>query len=204
MEEHIQIGLFRVSFDSKFLDLMTECPKGMFFTYAQVEVRCYRDGKWGSEFFIFDGNILGEEKQQIIARIPLSNLFKESIVPAMYILTLHAAEENHIGEEDEKDYTIEDVAICSDVNDVFYYILDNIKDLDEDCEGISDDSIRNYLILYGHYAAMSQKDFDTAEEYFKILVNKFVKCGQGKRDCANSCGCKSSISNVKPSCGCKV
>lgn len=71
---------------------------------------------------------------------------------------------------------LEDFAFASDVNFVFRCLLDGLM-LDR-CNPVPDDVIRNYLILYGHMAAVAEKDFETAEYYFKVLAKCFKKCGE--------------------------
>ena len=80
----------------------------------------------------------------------------------------------------------------SDINGAFQYIMDNILNLENSCTPISDEAIRNYLILYGHLQALENGQQSIAEEYFKILVKNFTKCGNNSRACGGPCGCQSS------------
>lgn len=94
---------------------------------------------------------------------------------------------------------IETTAICSDVGPVYRCILDGVLNsaCATDCSTgtVSDDVIRNYLVLYGHTAAMQSGDLETAELYFRMLTTCFNLC----KPCC-SCGKKPKIIN---SCGCK-
>ena len=92
-----------------------------------------------------------------------------------------------------------DTAVCSDLNFVYQCILGNIVNQTDDCVGVSDDVIRNYLFLYGHVQAMEHRHFETAQEYFKVLVRRFHKCGS-KHD---KCACNLNKIQVLTSCGCK-
>lgn len=88
--------------------------------------------------------------------------------------------------------THETTVYTSDTNSAFYYLMDNILNLDNSCTPISDEAIRNYLILYGHLQALENGQQSIAEEYFKILVKNFTKCGNNSRACGGPCGCQSS------------
>lgn len=106
--------------------------------------------------------------------------------PAIYTLTFTALCK---GKEDIKSVNS---AICSDVNYVYNCLLEDIiTDCDCCSNGgeLSDNAIRNYLILYGHNAAMWQRDYTTAEEYFKILSRCFKNCGCSNKSVTKNCGC---------------
>ena len=48
-EKNISISLFRVSSDSKFLDMIIDCPMNYYFTYLEIETRSLNDdGKFFS------------------------------------------------------------------------------------------------------------------------------------------------------------
>jgi len=64
---------------------------------------------------------------------------------------------------------IEDSMVCSDITQVYRCLLDSLLMQKDCCSTISDDLIRNYLILYGHQAALATGDFETAETYFKLM-----------------------------------
>ena len=83
----------------------------------------------------------------------------------------------------------------SDTNGTFQYLMDNILNLENSCTPISDDLIRNYLILYGHLQAMQNGQQSIAEEYFKILAKNFTKCGTNNRVGIQQCGCNSHMNN---------
>lgn len=86
---------------------------------------------------------------------------------------------------------IEDSMVCSDTTQVYRCLLDSLLMQKDCCEPISDELIRNYLILYGHSAALTEGDFETAETYFKLMQNCFGSCPIGSRP-----------SNKKSNCNC--
>lgn len=196
-DRNISVSLFRVSADSKFLDMVFDCPREYHFTYLQLETRTLNDdGKFVSQWFDLSKALFTEEtktKHHWTVRLPLNKIGINS--PAIYIATLKAQypdwEAIETTEEIEPD-EITDEMICSDVNDAYYYLLDNVLNVIDKCSGISDDAIRNYLILYAHIAALQQHDLDVAEVYFKLIINKFEKCprnGRPDRIHTSSCNC---------------
>lgn len=199
-EKNISISLFRVSSDSKFLDMIIDCPMNYYFTYLEIETRSLNDdGKFFSQWFDLSDALFGDEQSKTkthwAVRIPLNKLKIDG--PAIYIATLKAYFPGVKSENDDV-YQVEpdelvDYMICSDVNDAYYYLLDHILDMSDKCFGISEDAIRNYLILYGHQAALQQHDLEIAEMYFKLIINKFDKCGNTYRPTdkhrGSSCNC---------------
>lgn len=109
------------------------------------------------------------------------------------------AEEEVCYDDESFVWNLTDIAICSDVNNVYRCLLQDILN-DDPCKQLPDDAIRNYLILYGHQAAMSVQDLETASEYLRIISNCFSNCGG-----TSVCGCGSSAyKNLvpKPNGGC--
>ena len=208
MKNRISIDLFRVSSDSQYLDLIFQCPSAssstsessIYMNKFQLEVR---DGEGNSQRFdLSDALFAGEGKKSAeertydwTVRIPLYKLGID--YPAIYIATLGCAVEV---EEDEEPVTIpEATAICSDVNFVYQCLLDQVIESCDVCSRgnqVSDDAIRNYLILYGHQAAMFRRDLDVAERYFRILSRCFDNCNDKKKCCGGT-------PKVKSDCGCK-
>lgn len=100
----------------------------------------------------------------------------------------------------------ETTVYTSDTNNTFQYLMDGILNSQNPCTEVSDDIIRNYLILYGHLQALQNGQQSIAEEYFKILAKNFTKCGTNNRMCGNSCGCQSVTYShpIHNSCSCNV
>lgn len=79
--------------------------------------------------------------------------------------------------------------VCSDVNYAYRCMLDELMMKAGGCEDlVSDEVIRKYLLLYGHVAAMSTRDMETAEAYFKLIGNCFNVCGNPGRGEGSCCG----------------
>lgn len=201
MKNKIEIEVFKISPDGKFLETIFNVPGthyGYYLSSFKLEVR---DGNGNSEYFDLSESLgLSSDNHQAhwVIRIPLRDLGID--YPAIYIATFKA----NIEKDDlDCDYEIIDSAVCSDVNGVYQCLLDDVLKECESCANganISDDVIRNYLLLYGHYAAMDRRDFDVAERYFKIVSRCSKPCGNQRN---SKCGCDKKKHNVKHDCGCK-
>ena len=96
MNNVISVGLFRVSGDSKYLDMIFDCPQDYYFDSLQLQVRFVEGGTFKSKFFdlsaaLFDTTISStctNKKKHWTVRLPLDKL--GIAVPAIYIGTLKA------------------------------------------------------------------------------------------------------------------
>ena len=93
----ISISLFRVSGDSRYLDMIFSCPREYYFSSLQLQVRVIQDNEFVSKFFdlspaLFDNTPLSPtctvNKKHWTVRLPLEKLGIQ--VPAIYIATLKA------------------------------------------------------------------------------------------------------------------
>lgn len=209
MNKHISISLFRVSQDSKFLDMIFDCPFDFYFTLVELEVRTLGpDNKFQSQWFDLADVLFSDEdtfqRKHWNVRLPLAKIGISE--PAIYIANFKAEQvpESFYTDDPNPEYTeisdcgelpleLHDSAVCSDVNDAYYSLLDYILDMGDKCQSVSDDALRNYLILYAHQSAMEQRDFEMAEMFFKMIIRKFNKCGGGPRPIqrtrTSSCNC---------------
>lgn len=251
MNNAISISLFRVSGDSKSLDMIFSCPEDYYFDSLELEVRFVDNGIFKSKLFdlstaLFD-NTLSEKctvnKKKWTVRLPLDKL--GITVPAIYVATLKVSPvftsllngdgflySLPIPYNKPALYEIRDLSgkvyelnsseplvgydgkivygkvykdgcsvilpeeiepnkmICSDVNHAYRCMLDDLLK-EGRCDSISDDAIRKYLLLYGHQAAISVRDMETAEVYFKLIGNCFSKCANKDRPSKHvqSCNC---------------
>lgn len=206
MSEYINVEKFKVSQESVYLDLLADCLDGYSFNKIELQVRSKsHDGKGMVEkSYILTDEILQDfpnnKTNKLAIRIPLAILFgsEEEIQPSIYCLILKVVadpEIDHIGlnEYEEEFYT-------SDVNNAINYLIDSMLSLNGSCDPIPDDLIRNYLILYGHLAALESGQQSIAEEYFQILSNNFTKCGDETCRTCGSCGC--SPQHIHKICNC--
>ena len=209
----ITISLFRVSTDSQYLDMMFECSQEYYFNSLMLEIRMFDTEvkKFKSQFFdlstaLFvdsEGTVI-TDKHEWVVRLPLSKL--GIYYPAIYKATfkiqkLESSESEEVDCDCQNGECLEDHAICSDVNQAYKCMLDELMKLEEPCFEISDELIRKYLLLYGHQSALSLGDYDAAERYFKLITNCFDMCANtSKCTCCdhpvkisnNSCNCHKS------------
>ena len=80
------------------------------------------------------------------------------------------------------------IGICSDVNNIYNYLLQCLLSLDSRCAELDNDIRRAFIILYGHQEAMRLERIDEAEYFYNILKNNFSNCNSSVRT-NNNCGC---------------
>lgn len=188
----ININLFRVSSDSRYLDMMFDCPRAFEFTSLIIDV--YHLDKQKETFDLSEAifTTTTPPRKHWTVRLPLNALGCGPEKPAIYVATFKAKTVNDPSQDPMTPEEIIDTAICSDVNSVYYSLVDGIVDINNKCENIPDDVIRKYLILHAHHLAMAKGELDDAILYFKMISNFFKKCGPFKRrphHHINSCNC---------------
>lgn len=187
----ININLFRVSSDSQYLDMMFDCPRTYEFTSLILDVYPIDKEK---ETFDLSTAVFSSTptRKHWTVRLPLNTIGYGPDKPAMYVATFKAKTTQNPPVDPLTPEEITDIAVCSDVNRVYYSLVDGIVDINNKCEDIPDGVIRNYLILHAHHLAMAKGELDDAMLYFKMISNFFKKCGPFKRHPhhhINSCNC---------------
>ncbi len=203
MSEYINVEKFKVSQESVYLDLLADCIDGYSFNKIELQVRTYSHNGNGIEetSYLLSDKILSSDDltSKLVLSIPLASIFggKENIQPAMYCLILGIIKntDDVIGLDyyEEEFYT-------SDVNNAINQIIEEALSLEGSCSTIPDSLIRNYLILYGHLAALESGQQSIAEEYFKILSRNFTKCGSVDGRLCGNCECGSM--HIHKTCNC--
>lgn len=201
---NISIELFRVSSDSKNLDMIFNCPDGCHFTSLTLEVMYINElSDFTSVNYDLSPALFGDTEQEepktrFVVSLPLDKLGIS--VPAIYV--------GYFKAEDSEYNELTDKAICSDVNYVYRCMLDELFMKEGTCDDlIPDEVIRKYLILYGHQAALAVEDFDAAKTYFRLMNNCFHKCGKPDRGIGSCCkgNCADKLPQMRPpihSCNC--
>lgn len=192
-EKAISISLAKIDydFDEPYIKIIADCPSGYRFTNMTITVQMPNGNKWIEKDF--DASKLIAGKDDVVLNIPVSVL--EGVEgPAMYYIKLVAKLIK--GEEpenpcEELPAVIETDIYLSDVHGVYRCLLDGLLHADP-CEGVSNEVIKNYLILYGHQAALADGDLKNAKELYKLLHKCFSKCGNIERTSKCNCnaGCK--------------
>lgn len=175
----ISVGLAKVDYDlgKPYIHLIISAPYNHVFTQLMITV-C-TPGKEETYWHIPDTDVIGQ--QSCVARIPLSELFEGKYIPSIFKVQIKA--ENVEGLTDPLTREL----WLSDVQNIYQGMLSGLMGIYEDCTEISDDLIKQYLLLFGHQQALAEQDWDNAWDLFKLLQKNFSKCGQSTSK--NTCGC---------------
>lgn len=192
-EKAISVSLAKIDydFDEPYIKIIADCPSGYRFTNMTITVQMPNGNKWIEKDF--DASSLIAGKDDVVLNIPVSVL--EGVEgPAMYYIKLVAK----LVKGEEQENPCEELPLeihtdiyLSDVHGVYRCLLDGLLHADP-CEGVSNEVIKNYLILYGHQAALADGDFKNAKELYKLLHNCFGKCINKERTSKCNCnaGCR--------------
>ena len=192
-EKAISVSLAKIDydFDEPYIKIIADCPSGYRFTNMTITVQMPNGNKWIEKDF--DASSLIAGKDDVVLNIPVSVL--EGVEgPAMYyiklVVKLVKGEEPENPCEELPDVIYTDIYL-SDVHGIYRCLLDGLLHADP-CEGVSDEVIKNYLVLYGHQAALADGDFKNAKELYKLLHNCFGKCINKERTSKCNCnaGCR--------------
>lgn len=177
----IQVNLLRISPDSKYLEFSVECPIGYAFTkcwitkYDATTINPYIDAS-----SVFGTNPAALKQ---VIRIGVDAIGGTGMFKVEFGVT---------GSPELADVT----ALCSDVNNVYSFLLDSLLNMQVNCLTQDDYQLltKNYLFLYGHTEAMRLERFDDAGMFYDILINNFANCDPQTDAFSNrvvsNCGCK--------------
>lgn len=178
MSNTINIEQCKITRDSNnvYLDIITDAlPDNYTFTKFLVEVFSYNNEKLVQKDSLDLSQGLSEFTTQLRMRVPMQDIVNAN-PGAFYKIYLEAG-----------DLTTE--AWISDVYFAYQCMLNSLLKMStNDCSEVPDDVIRQYLLLYGHTAAMREGDSNQALYFYKKMM---------------TCGCNTAIP-YKPSCGCKL
>lgn len=90
---------------------------------------------------------------------------------------------------------LDELGVCSDVNNVYTLLKDNILNLNANCISPNDYQmlLRNYMFLYAHLEAMRLERFNDAEMYYDLIKKSFKYCNTNRsvnKIVLNSCNCR--------------
>lgn len=192
----ISISLFSVSSgfgdnNEKALKLIIDCPHGYVFKKCLLDVKI---GDNQTDYYDLSAALFGDAQSSddktdhwnIV--VPLERLGITS--NAIYKISLTASEQSIDENTGKITYgdVITETAWASDVDGTFECMIAHILNADP-CEAVSDEVIRNYLILFGHQSALREGKIDEAWEYFKLLKNCFNKCSNEHTSKVSPCNC---------------
>lgn len=173
----IQINLFRISSDSKYIDIIIECPTGYHFN--SMYIKRY-DGEdiyegWKNCSTLLSGTTTKETLRIATSAFGASTLFYGQF---------GVISDEIGGEEIPIAY-----AICSDINKIYTNLINSILKL-KSCTKLDDTLYFKYMTLYAHSEAMRLNRYEDAERLYKTLNDLFSICGSSARsNVINSCNC---------------
>ena len=173
----ISVSLAKIDYNhgEPHLYIIADCPRDYKLVHMGVTVWAMENSEWKDQYYTLDSLVV--DKEDIVLNLPLSVL-EGAHSPAIYHVHLQAVRND--GERE-----IHDELLLSDVHGVYRSMLDNILQSTE-CSGISNDVIKEYLILHAHQQALFNKDIYVAKDMFKLLHK--LPCGNKYVNNTN-CGC---------------
>lgn len=181
----IQIDILRISTDGKFLEFSVACKP----SYGFNTLLIHQYSITSETDYIDLSSIFEEKKAKYVVRIPLDLLGGSSMYHVHFKIEYTGPGEAPI---DECDAILETEAVCSDVSNVYKYILLELINLTKGCcvTSIPVDIQRMFTILYAHIEAMRLQQFDDAAQFYDVLRTNFSTCWVPERNLkAKPCNC---------------
>src|ERR1035437_5683557 len=163
----ISINLLRISPDSKYLEFSVECPIN--YKFNKLYIKRYSNSQI---FPIIDASNLYVEQNNELA---LKHVMRINVTAlggtGMFQIEFGATQVDTAGILPNLDI----IGICSDINNVYDYLLNKILKLNVRCidEKNFHNLTQNYLFLYAHTEAMRLEYFDEAAKFYDILSKNF-------------------------------
>ena len=180
----IQINLLRVSPDSQYLEFSVECPANYRFNVLEIKKFDYATTTGypaNSSGFVDASNLYKQTSTKEVMRIATSIFGGTGMFQVVF-----GAIWTGIGSEPK----LTAKGLCSDVNNIYEYLLQCLLNLDTKCSTLTNDTRRAFILLFGHQEAMRLERIDEAEYFYNILKNNFVTCEATNRLNSTDCGCK--------------
>lgn len=219
----ITIELFRVSKDSKYLDLKFSCPRYYYFTSLEITAKLLTEGKfkktkWELGEYLFtepvldeNNNPVGDETQFItdktdwVVRIPLKEALDVD-KPGIYDATFTATFNRELWEDEHPDWqewcesdlpdgeNLIETATTSDVNFAYRCMLDDL--LQESC-GCSCPQVSDEAVRKYLILYGHQAALTTGDDEVAEVYFKLLS------NCFNRCGNNERSGAPHKGCGCK-
>ena len=187
----IQINLLRISPDSQYLEFSVECPANYRFKKLDIKKFDYLTTEGypaNSSGFVEADNLYKRTSTKEIMRIATSIFGGTGMFQVVFGVSWEGVGEEPLLSNGTKLSDKETIGICSDVNNIYNYLLQCLLSLDSRCAELDNDMRRAFIILYGHQEAMRLERIDEAEYFYNILKNNFSNCNSSVRT-NNNCGC---------------
>ena len=188
----IQINLLRISPDSKYIEFSIECPTNYRFNklfikkYDYLTTIGYPENNSGW----IDGSALyKQESTKEIIRITTSIFGGSTLFYVEFGVKWIGSDPEPLQIDGTKLSDETTTGICSDVNNIYNYLLQCILNLENNCKTLDNDIRRAFIILYGHTEAMRLERIEDAEYFYDILKTNFSNCSNDIRLNTTNCKC---------------
>lgn len=191
----IQINLLRISPDSKYIELSVECPTNYRFNTLNIKKYDYStttNYPTNSNGWVALGSAYVGTTTKEVIRIATSIFVNSSMFYVEFGVRWIGTTTEPLNADGSKLSDKTTIGVCSDVNNMFGFLVTNILGQEYNCCPINDDLKRAFTFLYAHQEAMRLENFTTAEKFYDILKNNFSNCTTVTKYVGiNTCNCNS-------------
>lgn len=188
----IQINLLRISPDSEYIEFSVECPTDYLFNKLLIKKYDYLTTTGyptNSSGWIDGSNLYTRTSTKEVMRIASSIFGGSTLFYVEFGIEWVGAGDEPLLSDGTKLSDKTEVGVCSDINNIYTYLLQCILKLDNKCNYLSNEIKQAYILLYGHTEAMRLERFEEAEYFYDVLKNNFGNCLADARLNTNNCGC---------------
>lgn len=190
---NIFVDIFRISADGEYLELDVSChPEYEFTSFILAD---YEHDKNNNKIWDLSQDIDSDSNRQMF-RIKLSDLNGPSMYYGHISAKLRKTEENDYIDAIDSEENV--MLACSDVTNVYYYLLKELQSVANPCDPcnskLSTELQRVFVILYAHLEAMRLERWTEAEMFYTLIKNNFSNCKSSyELRPSKSCNCYGKI-----------
>lgn len=188
----IQINLLRISPDSEYLEFSVECPTNYRFDKLHIKKYDYLTTTGypaNNSGFVDASNLYSKTSTKEVMRVATSIFGGSGMFQVVFGVEWVGQTSEPLLPDGTKLSDKETIGVCSDVNNIYNYLLQCLLNLDNKCSTLNNDTRRAFIILYAHQEAMRLERLEEAEYFYNILKNNFSSCSTSTRIITNTCGC---------------
>lgn len=189
----IQINLLRISPDSQYLEFSVECQANYRFNLLSIKkfdyltTTGYPANSYG---FIDASNLYKQTSTKEVMRIETSIFGGTGMFQVVFGVMWTGLGDEPLYADGSKLSDKQVIGICSDINNIYTYLLQCLLSLDEKCATLTNDAKLAFITIFAHQEAMRLERIDEAEYFYNILKNNFSNCEVTNRLNTTDCGCK--------------
>lgn len=188
----IQINLLRISPDSQYLEFSVECPTNYRFNKLFIKKYDYLTTTGypsNSDGWIDGSSLYKQESTKEVMRINTEIFGGSTMFYVEFGVNWIGVDPEPVLSDGTKLSDKTTIGVCSDVNNIYNYLLQCILNLEGVCKTLDNDTRRAFVILYGHAEAMRLERFEEAEYFYDVLKNNFNTCSKDIRLNTTNCEC---------------